>query len=140
MCVKNIKNMKTMVRFSKYVGSIRIQHILLKTENWKHCSKIIFKCVNSVMRFIFNIFFLNKVVVGPVNSALCLLYSEFMCMNNAVTIHMRGKKKKKKGNLKPKMQTRNKPNPNRHVVMLIFLMEVVVLVYNQIWCQTLLIS
>ena len=28
----------------------------LKTENWKHCSKIIFKCVNSNVRPIFNIF------------------------------------------------------------------------------------
>ena len=24
--------------------------LLLKTENWKHCSKIIFKCVNSAVR------------------------------------------------------------------------------------------
>ena len=23
-------------------------------KNWKHCSKIIFKCVNSTVRFIFN--------------------------------------------------------------------------------------
>ena len=28
----------------------------LKTENWKHCNKIIFKCVNSIVRPIFNIF------------------------------------------------------------------------------------
>ena len=33
-------------------GSIWIQ--LIFTENWKHCSKIIFKCVNSVMGSIFN--------------------------------------------------------------------------------------
>ena len=59
-----------------------------KTENRKHCSKIIFKCVNSAVGPIFNIF-MNKVVVGPVNSALCLLYSESMCMNSAVTVHMR---------------------------------------------------
>ena len=26
----------------------------LKTENWKHCNKIIFKCVNSVIGPIFN--------------------------------------------------------------------------------------
>ena len=77
-----------MVRFSKYVGSIRIQLILLKTENRKHYSKIIFKCVNSALGPILNIF-LNKVVVGPVNSALCLLYSESMCTNSAVTVHMR---------------------------------------------------
>ena len=41
-------------------------------------------------------FFRNKVVVGPVNSALCLLHSEFTSMNSAATVHMRWKKKKKK--------------------------------------------
>ena len=29
--------------------------IVAKIENWKHCSKIIFKCVNSTVRSIFNI-------------------------------------------------------------------------------------
>ena len=28
--------------------------LLLKTENWKHCNKIIFKCVNSAMGPSFN--------------------------------------------------------------------------------------
>ena len=130
-----------MVRYSKYVGSVRLQPILLKTENWKHCSKIIFKCVNSATGPIFNIFFFqNNVVVGPVNSALCLLYSESMCMSSAVTIHTLWKKKKKKGNVKLKTHTRNNPNPNGQVVTLIFSMEVVVLVYNQICSETLLIS
>ena len=34
-----------------YLGSVWIEIILLKlkTENWKHCSKIIFKCVNSIV-------------------------------------------------------------------------------------------
>ena len=36
---------------TKNLGFIWIQ---LKTENWKHCSKIIFKCVNSTVRSIFN--------------------------------------------------------------------------------------
>ena len=90
-----------MVRFSKYVRSIRIQLILLKTETRKHCSKIIFKCVNSAMGPIFNIS-LNKVVVGTVNSALCLLYSESMCMNSAVTVHYAFKKKMETQNSKRK--------------------------------------
>ena len=36
--------------------SVWIELILLKlkTENWKHCSKIIFKCVNSIVGPIFN--------------------------------------------------------------------------------------
>ena len=60
-----------MVRFSKYVGSVQIQLILLKTESRKHCRKIIFKCMNSALGPIFNIFFtLKKVLVGPVNSGL----------------------------------------------------------------------
>ena len=72
------------------------------------------------------------------NSALCLLYSESMCMNSAVTIHTLWEKKK--GNMKLKTHTRNKSNLNGQVVMLIFSMEVVVLVYNQICGETLLIS
>ena len=127
-----------MVRFSKRVGSFRIQLILLKTKNWKHYGKIIFKCVNSAVGPIFNIFLLKKVVVGPVSCALFLLQSESICMNGVVKVHTRWKKKK--GNVKLKTQTRYKPNPNGHVFMLIFLMEVVVLVYNQIWSQNLLIS
>ena len=39
-----------------YLGSVWIKLILLKLKikNWKYCSKIIFKCVNSVMEPIFN--------------------------------------------------------------------------------------
>ena len=37
-------------------------------ENWKHCNKIIFKCVNSTVGPIFYIFFLNKVIMDPANS------------------------------------------------------------------------
>ena len=38
------------------VESVWIELILLKlkTENWKYCSKIIFKCVNSTVGPIFN--------------------------------------------------------------------------------------
>ena len=39
----------------------------LKIKNWKYYSKIIFKYVNSIMRPIFNFFFLNKMVVGSIN-------------------------------------------------------------------------
>ena len=62
----------------RHLGSIWIQFILLKTENWKHCNKIIFKCVNNVMRPIFNFFFFqNKVVVGPMNCSRDLQTSFF---------------------------------------------------------------
>ena len=38
------------------VGSVWIEFIVVETENWKYCSKIIFKCVNSTVGPIFNIF------------------------------------------------------------------------------------
>ena len=85
-----------MVRFSKFVGSVRIQLLLLKTENWKHGCKINLKWVDIAVINVFNIFFLNKVGVGPVNSAICLLHSESMCMNSAVTIHTHWNKEKEK--------------------------------------------
>ena len=47
------------------VGSVWIELIVAETEIWKHCNKIIFKCVNSV--------------VGPVNSAWTV---REQCMNS----------------------------------------------------------
>ena len=49
-----------MVRFSKYVGSVQIELILLKLENYKHCNKIIFKRVNSAVGFNFKVIFAKK--------------------------------------------------------------------------------
>ena len=53
------------------IGFVWIKLIVVETENWKHYSKIIFKCVNSVVR--------------PVNSAwtvceqcFCPLHNKFM--------------------------------------------------------------
>ena len=81
-----------------YLGCVWIELILLKlkTENEKHCSKIIFKCVNSIVGPIFNFFFLNKVVVGAMNNALCLLHNESICMNRTVAVNKCRKKKKKR--------------------------------------------
>ena len=73
-------------------GPFGLSLLLLKTENWKHCSKIIFKCVNSIMGPIFNIFLIRE-----------------QCMHSVWTVHtlfttvksvpqsqkMRAKKKKK---------------------------------------------
>ena len=44
------------INFIAALESVWIELILLKlkTENWKHCSKIIFKCVYSTVRSIFN--------------------------------------------------------------------------------------
>ena len=139
MCAKNIKNMQPMVWFSKYVGSIRMQHILQKTENWKHCCKIIFKCVNSDVGPIFNISFRIKwlSVLWIVQFFYCIVNP---CAWTVLLLFIRFDKNKKKGNVKLKTHMRNKPNPNGQVVMLIFTMEVVVLIYNQICSETLLIS
>ena len=70
-------------------GSVWIQLILLKTENWKYYSKIIFKCVNSA--------------VGPVNSAWTVVNSAWIvhfvsCIVNPcdVTVHTRWEKKETK--------------------------------------------
>ena len=40
------------------MGPFRLNLLLLKlkTEDWKYCNKIIFKCVNNTVRLIFNIF------------------------------------------------------------------------------------
>ena len=75
------------------MGSFGLNLLLLKlkTENWKYCSKIIFKCVNSIVRFIFNIFL---VLVVPWNA-----WSEG--------------KKKKKGKTQLWIQ-RKTLNPNEH--------------------------
>ena len=37
--------------------SAQAKRLLIVAKNWKHCSKIIFKCVNSIVGPIFNICF-----------------------------------------------------------------------------------
>ena len=44
-------------------------------ENWKYCNKIIFKCMNSTVRFIFNKNCWKKKFMSPVNNAWDLLNS-----------------------------------------------------------------
>ena len=80
-----------------------------KIENWKHCSKIIFKCVNSIVRLIFN---------EKVTEKWCLWVRE-QCTNALFTIEKstklaleRKKKKKKKtenANVKRKSWIQTKP-------------------------------
>ena len=47
----------------------------LKTENWKYCSKIIFKCVNSTMGPILNFFSAWTVLWTVMNSAWTVIFS-----------------------------------------------------------------
>ena len=56
-----------------------IQLIFAEIENWKHCSKIIFKCINSV--------------VGPINSAWIVFFVPCTVNSCDVTIDALGKKK-----------------------------------------------
>ena len=88
-----------MVRFSKYVGSVQIELILLKPENKKHCNKIIFKCVNSAVGPIFNIFFWIKwlLVLWTVHFVSCTVNP---CAWTVQLLFIRAKKKKKKWNSK----------------------------------------
>ena len=72
----------------------------IKNWNWKHCSKIIFKCVNSAVRSIF-----NKKIAEKGN-----LWDRKQCMNALFTVDkvnycgLNQKKRKKK---KRKMQLQN---------------------------------
>ena len=56
-----------------------IQLIFAEIENWKHCSKIIFKCINSV--------------VGPINNAWIVFFVSCTINSCDVTIDALGKKK-----------------------------------------------
>ena len=58
ICAHNFYNIFTtifkwqvvIVRLKKVIlGSVWIELIVTETENWKHCNKIIFKCMNSVV-------------------------------------------------------------------------------------------
>ena len=60
------------------------------TENWKHCSKIIFKCVNSAMRPIFNESFVEKRGLW----VLWIVYGTYW--KNTLLAEMRFSNKKKK--------------------------------------------
>ena len=79
----------------------------LKTENWKQCSKIIFKCVNSTVWLIFNIFFMNKVTVGLINSTATVLFVPSFLQNA-------WNEKKKKKKKKRRRQTQVSAESKRH--------------------------
>ena len=73
------------------LGSAWIELIFDETENWKHCSKIIFKCVNSAVKSIFNIFKCMNSAVIMREQWFLSLYSKFMWFYCSCA-----KKKKKK--------------------------------------------
>ena len=102
--------------------SVWIEFILLKlkTKNWKHCSKIIFKCVNSTVRPIFN----EKVVekwnlwVRKQCTDHCLDEKVNICrycsMNSSRIPPKRVRTKKKELNADADAAS---VNPNRHLML-----------------------
>ena len=77
-----------------HFGSVWIELILLKLkiENWKHCSKIIFKYMNSTVGPIFNEKLIKSEVCG-----VCKQYTNILFTKERVN-HYGWKEKKKKKN------------------------------------------
>ena len=112
-------------KFQKYKGSVWIEIIVaenwkLKTENWKHCSKIIFKCVNSIVGPIFNIFLIHEQCI---NSAKQYMNSAKQCVNSEPMwgyCSRAVKKKKKAENVDAaKRQETRKPNTHKKPIIIL---------------------
>ena len=87
----------------RLTGPVWIELIVTETKNWKYYSKIIFKWVNSTVGSIFNIFFINKVVVGPINSTATVLLQYHYSIICPLLYAKRVKWKKKKKNEETQM-------------------------------------
>ena len=91
-------NYRLLLSWITYIGSVWIELIVTETENWKYFSKIIFKCANSIVWPIFNIFYCMNSAVNSdkqcMNSDFCPLHSE--PMGGYCSRAGRRKKKKKK--------------------------------------------
>ena len=59
------------------LGFIWIELIFAETENWnwKYCSEIIFKCVNSMWRPIFNEKVTENEICGTYEQCICTLFT-----------------------------------------------------------------
>ena len=67
--------------------------------------------MNSAMGPIFNIFFLNKVTMGPMNSVVTIVNSKFCLPKTREWKKRKEKKKEENSEMKTQM-----PNPNPHSV------------------------
>ena len=90
--------------------SVWIELIVAETEKWKHCSKIIFKCVNSVVGPIFNIFKFINSAATVCEQWFLSLYSKFMWFYCSCV----EKKKKKTQNVE--IEIRKMRNSNGYYV------------------------
>ena len=90
-------------------------------ENWKHCSKIIFKCVNSAVRLIFKLLFFNKVVVGLMNSAWTVTLSLVQCnhVHEQYQLLFISAEKKKKRKRKTCKRINANADPNCTLVLVV---------------------
>ena len=81
-------------------GPFRYNLFLLKTENWKHFSKTIFKCVNSAVEPIFN----EKMAEKCMNSTKQCVNSNCIVWTVTSVLQLKRvqrKKKKKKAKMHP---------------------------------------
>ena len=89
----------------------------LKIENWKHCSKIIFKCVNSAVGPIFNEKIDKKWNLWVCKQCICALFTaesqHLRSINSNCNTPKRVKTKKIKGT-KRNLKTQTW-NPNTHI-------------------------
>ena len=98
-----------------HLGCVWIELIFAETENWnwKHCSEIIFKCVNSVVGPIFNKKVVKNVICGTVNST-------YMHCSQLTKSTIAGwKKKKKEENVEKKRRRGFHCKPNGHLIFLV---------------------
>ena len=84
----------------------------VETENWKYCSKIIFKCVNSTVRPIFNEKIDKKMkFMGPWAVHKCTVHGRLVksCGYCSCTVykqyHLLGKRREKKKKKKENVET-----------------------------------
>ena len=96
-----------------HTGCVWIELIFAETENWnwKHCSEIIFKCVNSIVGPIFNKKkLLKSVICGTINST-------YMHCSQLAKSTIAGWKKKKKKKKKRKTWRRKHRCANQTVTL-----------------------
>ena len=82
-------------------------------ENWKHCSKIIFNCVNSIIRLIFN----EKIVEKSEDCGShkqCTGPTDVHCSQKKSQKLWLKKKKKKEENAEKWKRIHTNMNPNTH--------------------------
>ena len=103
--------LKRVIQYStKDLSGLNLLLLKLKTKNWKHCSKIIFKCVNSTVGPIFNIFLRIKWLWVPWTVLLQYMNSTATVLIVPAFLQNEWNEKKKK--LKRGRRRNFQPNPN----------------------------